>query len=120
MSNQLSNISHVQAVGVVDGATRVNDDFNFARENLLEIITNGNEAIATIMQLADQSQSPRFYEVLAKLMATVSDANEKLLEIQKRIRDINKSETNKTQTIQNTLIITTDELQKMLKEKHGT
>lgn len=96
---------------------RVNDDFELARTNLMDTIANAQEAIATVMQLADQSQSPRFYEVLSSLLKTSVDANKELLALQKSVREVTKGESTSggQKTINNNLIITTEELRKIIK-----
>ena len=68
------------------------EDFTFARANIREVVENGNDAIAKLAVIADQSQNPRAFEVLAKLMDTMVVANEKLLEIQQKIRDLDKAD----------------------------
>lgn len=95
---------------------KVNDDFELARLNLMDTIQQTSETIATVMQLADQSQAPRFYEVLNGLFKTNIEANEKLLDIQKKIADLNKQEGNKpaANITNNNLVLTTEEVRKML------
>lgn len=68
------------------------EDFKFARANIREVITNAGDAIAALSQLADSSQNPRAYEVLAKLMDTVVNANKQLLDTQKQLRDLAEPE----------------------------
>jgi hypothetical protein len=68
------------------------EDFTFARANIREVVENGNDAIAKLAVIADQSQNPRAFEVLAKLMDSMVTANEKLLEIQQKIRDLDKAD----------------------------
>ena len=63
------------------------NDFEMARSNIHEVISNGNFAIEKLAQIADSSQHPRAFEVLAKLMDTMLQANKDLLDLQKTIRD---------------------------------
>jgi dephospho-CoA kinase len=95
------------------------EDFTFSRANIRELISNGNDAIASLSQIANQTQEPRAFEVLAKLMDSMVDANEKLLQIQKQIRELDKADMPHDQyaksTINNNLYVaSTAELQKML------
>jgi hypothetical protein len=69
------------------------NDFEMARSNIHEVIQNGNFAIEKLAQIADSSQHPRAFEVLAKLMDTMLQANKDLLDIQKTIRDIAAKDT---------------------------
>ena len=68
------------------------EDFTFARANIREVVENGNDAIAKLAVIADQSQEPKAFEVLAKLMETMVKANKELLDIQQKIRDIDKAD----------------------------
>ena len=95
------------------------EDFTFARANIREVIENGTEAITKLALIADQSQNPRAFEVLAKLMDTVTNASEKMLDIQKKVKEMTKaSETNSGEKkITNNLFVgSTAELQKMIED----
>lgn len=93
-------------------------DFDTARSNILTIIENGNDAIFKLSQIASQSQHPRAFEVLAKLMDTALNANKELLELQTKIREINAVDSpisEKAQSITNNLFVgSTAELQKVI------
>ena len=96
------------------------DDFTFARANIRDVVENCNDAIAKLAIIADQSQNPRAFEVLAKLMDSAVNASKHLLELQKDIRSISKpDETTKEQAklVTNNLFVgSTAELQKMITE----
>ena len=68
------------------------DDYEASRETYKELITKGNEAIDLMMELAKDSQHPRAFEVLATLLKTQADNNDKLLELQKRLRALKEPE----------------------------
>ena len=95
-------------------------DFEIARANIHNMIENGSEAMVKLAQIADSSQHPRAFEVLAKLMDTMLNANEKLLALQTKIREIDAADTpvnEKAKTINNNLFVgSTAELQMVLKE----
>lgn len=95
-------------------------DFEIARANIHNMIDNGTEAIAKLAQIADSSQHPRAFEVLAKLMDTLLVANEKLLDLQTKIREIDAVDTptnDQAKTINNNLFVgSTAELQKVLQD----
>lgn len=98
---------------------KVNDDFEFARANLIAAIDKGQEALSGILDVATMSQHPRSYEVVATLVKAVSDANKDLLELQKRHRELTGQTTNPS-TINNNLFVgSTTELQKLLKKHNG-
>jgi prophage DNA circulation protein len=95
------------------------EDFTFARANVREVVENGTDAIAKLAVIADQSQNPRAFEVLAKLMDTVTNASKQLLDIQQQIRTIDKAdvpqdEQARANVTNNLFVGSTSELQKML------
>jgi hypothetical protein len=95
------------------------EDFTFSRANIREVIENGTEAIAKLTIIAQQSQNPRAYEVLAKLMDTVTNASKELLELQEKIRSIDKAnmprdDEAKNQVTNNLFVGSTHELQRMI------
>ena len=68
--------------------TVVNDDADFARKNIRELIEKGNLAVDGILNVAKESEHPRAYEVAANLIKNLSDLNKDLMEIQKRKKDL--------------------------------
>ena len=64
------------------------DDYEESRETYKELIDKGNEAIDLMMELARDSQHPRAFEVLATLLKTQSDNNDKLLDLQKKLKTL--------------------------------
>jgi len=68
--------------------TVVNDDADFARQNIRELIEKGNLAVDGILNVAKESEHPRAYEVAANLIKNLSDLNKDLMEIQKRKKDL--------------------------------
>jgi hypothetical protein len=95
------------------------EDFSIARSNIHNIIDTGSEALDKLMQIADQSQQARAYEVVAILMKNLLDANKDLLAIQKSIREIKDIEkpTNNTTVNHNNLFVgSTAELQKVIQD----
>ena len=65
-------------------------DYNTVRDNYEEIIEQGKGAIETILEIAKDSQHPRAFEVAATLIKNVTEANEKLILLQKQVRDMIK------------------------------
>ena len=62
---------------------KIEDDAEYARQEVYELVQKGAEAIDQIMEVARESQHPRAYEVLAQMLKTQSDNVDKLLKIQK-------------------------------------
>lgn len=68
------------------------EDFTYARSNIRDVIDTAAGAIDTLSTLASQSQNSKDFEALSKLMDTVINASEKLLKLQKSIREIDKAD----------------------------
>jgi len=115
MGNQTTAVSTIIAKAHDDSAR---EDFTFARANVREVVENANDAIAKLAIIADQSQNPRAFEVLAKLMDTAVVASKHLLELQKEIRTIDKADVphdESAKSVTNNLFVgSTAELSKML------
>jgi hypothetical protein len=94
------------------------EDFKFSRANIREVIENGTDAMSKLALIADQSQNPRAFEVLAKLMDTVVGASRQLLELQEKIRSIDNANVPKDEAaraVTNNLFVgSTAELQKVI------
>ena len=98
--------------------TDIDKDYEYTRGNLYSIIEKGQEAINGILELAQESEMPRAYEVAGQLIKSVSDATDKLMDLQKKVKDVNKEEESKgPTTVNNALFVgSTAELQKLLKQ----
>lgn len=95
----------------------VTKDYEYTRGNLYSIIEKGQEAINGILELAQESDQPRAYEVAGQLIKSVSDATDKLMDLQKKLKEVNAEEKEKgPSTVNNALFVgSTAELAKMLK-----
>lgn len=118
MQTQSSAVSTILAKVNDDSAQ---EDFTFARANVREVVENANDAIAKLAVIADQSQNPRAFEVLAKLMDTAVNASKHLLELQKEIRQIDKpsvpnSDEGKKSVTNNLFVGSTADLAKVISE----
>ena len=99
----------------VEVPTDVQDDYQYARKNLYDVIDKGNEALDYLLELAKASEHPRAFEVVGQITKTLVDANNNLLDLQKKIKDLSKDE-DKPQNVTNALFVgSTVELQKLLK-----
>ena len=92
-------------------------DYEYTRGNLYSIIEKGQEAIDGILELAQESDMPRAYEVAGQLIKSVSDATDKLMDIQKKLKDVNEEQQSKgPNTVNNALFVgSTAELAKLIK-----
>ena len=92
-------------------------DYEYTRGNLYSIIEKGQEAIDGILELAQESEMPRAYEVAGQLIKNVADATDKLLTLQQKLKDVQEEKDTKgPTTVNNALFVgSTAELQKLLK-----
>jgi len=107
-----------QTTEIVEVKTPVEDDAEFARTNIRDLIQKGNSAVDNLLLVANASEHPRAYEVAAGLIKNLADLNKDLLEIQKRKRDLDptQSKNNSTTNIDKAVFVgSTTELVKFLK-----
>ena len=103
----------VKSQGDVD----IEKDYKYTRGQLYSIIEKGQEAINGILELAQESEMPRAYEVAGQLIKNVADATDKLMDLQKKLKEVNEEEKVKgPSTVNNALFVgSTSELSKLLK-----
>jgi len=95
-------------------------DYNLVRKNLKNLIKQSEAAIEGILDVASESESPRAYEVVSQLIHSSLDANGKLLDIHKKMKDLNKEDEKsgpKSITNNSIYVGSTAELQKFLAER---
>ena len=92
----------------------VDNDFKYARENLYNIIERGSDALNTLVDVANQSQHPRAYEVVGQLIKTLTDTNERIVDIQKKAKDILSDPKGPDKVTNNLFVGNTSELTKLL------
>ena len=97
---------------------QIQKDYEYSRGQLYSIIEKGQEAIDGILELAQESDSPRAYEVAGQLIKNVADTADKLMDLQKKLKEVNKEEKGSTPTsVTNNAVFlgSTAELQKFIK-----
>ena len=94
-------------------------DYEYTRGNLYSIIEKGQEAIDGILEIAQESEMPRAYEVAGQLIKSVSDATDKLIDLQKKLKDVNEEQVIKgPSTVNNSLFVgSTADLAKLIKSE---
>ena len=101
----------------VSKINEIEKDYEYTRANLYSIIEKGQEAINGIMEVAGESASPRAYEVAGQLIKSVADTTDKLMDLQKKIKDVNEDVPKTNNVTNNALFVgSTSELSKMLKK----
>ena len=92
-------------------------DYEYSRANLYSLIEKGQEAINGIMELAGEGGSPRAYEVAGQLIKSVGDVADKLIDLQKKVKEVEDDVSKTTNVTNNAVFIgSTSELSKLLKQ----
>ena len=96
----------------------VEKDYKYTRGQLYSLIEKGQEAINGIMEVAGESASPRAYEVAGQLIKSVADSTDKLMDLQKKMKDIDEDSTKTQNNVTNNALFvgSTSELSKLLKQ----
>jgi len=93
-------------------------DYEYTRGELYRLISKGQEAVEGALEVAQESGHPRAYEVAVNAMKQVSDMTDKLIDLQQKMKNLNKEESKKgpTSVTNNAIFLgSTADLQKMLK-----
>ena len=93
-------------------------DYEYTRGNLYSLIEKGQEAVNGILELAQETEQARAYEVAGQLIKSVADATDKLLDLQKKLKDVEEESSSKGPTnVTNALFVgSTADLAKLLKQ----
>ena len=96
----------------------IRKDYEYTRANLYSLIEKGQEAINGIMELAGEGGSPRAYEVAGQLIKSVADTTDKLIDLQKKLKDVEEDTVKSPSSITNNALFvgSTSELSKILKQ----
>lgn len=114
-----SEISVEKIEKISNSIDDVKKDYDYTRGNLYSLIEKGQEAINGILELAQESEMPRAYEVAGQLIKNVADATDKLMDLQRKLKDIEEDRGVKGPTnVTNALFVgSTAELAKLLKQQ---
>ena len=98
--------------------SEIQKDYEYTRGQLYSLIEKGQKTLNGIMELADETQSPRAYEVAGQLIKNVADSTDKLIDLQKKLRDLEEDPKSKNPTtVNNTMFVgSTADLAKFLKK----
>ena len=96
-------------------------DYEYTRGNLYSLIEKGQEALDSIMEVAQEGQQPRAFEVVSQLIKNVADTTDKLVDLQQKMKNLEAEDPKGPSTVNNALFVgSTAELQKLLKNQSGT
>jgi len=102
---------------------QIEDDYDFSRDQYYKLVEKGDEAIDLMLDLARESEHPRAFEVLANMIKTNADIADKLMELQKKKKEVNKEDLRTTPqlgvTNNNLFIGSTKDLSKMIDDRQA-
>ena len=85
-------------------------DYEYTRGNLYSVIEKGQEALNGILELAQESEMPRAYEVAGQLIKNVADATDKLMKLQKELKEVQEELNGSKEKVDSTVQLTKDTL----------
>ena len=107
----------VKVKPVKNGEDDPKKDYEYSRAQLYNLVEKGQEAINGILDVCQDSQHPRAYEVAGQLIKSVADTTDKLLDLQKKMVDLEQPTGTGPKTVNNSVFIgSTADLQKLIKQ----
>ena len=96
----------------------VKKDYDYTRANLYSLIEKGQDSLNGVLEVAGETASPRAYEVAGQIIKSVADTTDKLMELQKKVKDVEEDKKQSPNTVTNNALFvgSTSELSKMLKQ----
>ncbi len=95
-------------------------DYEYTRAELYRLIDQGQEAVQGALEVAQESGHPRAFEVATNAMKQVADMTDKLMDLQKKVKDLDEEKRGPSKVTNNAMFVgSTSELQKMLKQMGG-
>jgi hypothetical protein len=120
VEEQCDKINNENDSKIENLTTDIRKDYNYVRGNMYSIVEKGQEALNSALELAQETDSPRAYEVVGQLIKNISDSAEKIIELQKKLKDIEDDSSSKKgpTNVTNALFVgSTTELSKMLRNR---
>jgi|TARA_S200002703_G_C3724690_1_gene222649 uncharacterized protein YyaL (SSP411 family) len=95
----------------------ITNDYNYSRQTYYDLIEKGRESLDLMIEVARESEHPRAFEVLSGMIKNVSEVNDKLMDLNKKNKDISADDIKKIEATTNNLFVgSTAELQRMLQD----
>jgi len=97
----------------------IDNDYKYSRDTYYELVEKGKQSLELMMEVARESEHPRAFEVLSGMIKNISDVNDRLMDLNKKKKDIDKKDDvkNVANTTNNLFVGSTTELQKLLKNE---
>ena len=91
-------------------------DYDYTRGNLYSLIEKGQEALNGVLELAQESDSARAYEVAGQMIKATADTTDKLIDLQQKMKELDEVPNNGPTNVTNALFVgSTAELSKLIK-----
>ena len=96
----------------------VKKDYDYTRANLQSLVEKGQEALNGVLEVAGEGGSARAYEVAGQIIKSVADTTDKLMDLQKKVKEVDEDKKQTTNNVTNNALFvgSTSELSKMLKQ----
>ena len=109
----------VTSVDTTSTKEQLKKDYEYTRGHLYSLVEKGQEAVDGILELAQESDQPRAFEVAGQLIKHVGDVADKLVDLQKKVNEIeNPKKDKQVNTTNNTMFVgSTADLAKFLKQQ---
>lgn len=109
----------VTSVDTASTKEQLKKDYEYTRGHLYSLVEKGQEAVDGILELAQESDQPRAFEVAGQLIKHVGDVADKLVDLQKKVNEIeNPKKDKQVNTTNNTMFVgSTADLAKFLKKQ---
>jgi len=123
--DKLDQVFNVDSTEIVESSNElpstqkpeIQQDYEVTRAQLHMLVMKGQEAVDGILDVAKSSDHPRAYEVAGQLIKNVADVADKLIDLQKKMKDIDEKPRSSPTTVNNTMFVgSTSELAKLLKQ----
>jgi|SRR6056300_401769 hypothetical protein len=97
----------------------IQDDYDTSRDTYLELIEGGKESLELMIQVARESEHPRAFEVLSGMIKNIADVTDKLMELNKKHKDVMREEVPEQKQITNNNVFlgSTTDLQRLLQNE---
>ena len=94
-------------------------DYKYSRDTYYELVEKGKQSLELMIEVARESEHPRAFEVLSGMIKNISDVNDRLMDLNKKKKDLDRKEEIKkiANTTNNLFVGSTSELQKLLKNE---
>ena len=102
----------------MDSDNNVKSDYQYSRDTYYDLIEKGKESLDLMIEVARESEHPRAFEVLSGMIKNISDVNDKLMDLNKKNKEISREEQKQIGNTTNNLFIgSTTDLQRLLQNE---